>query len=106
MLDDYDTRIFAQFLLRPGMYVYPITRDNIISFLVGYEIGSRDRCKFTDLIGRKLEQKYHVEGSIYRWPDQIDRYASARYADWVQAFLTIATEVLNEHSTPKQRRIA
>jgi hypothetical protein len=103
MMDDYDAKLFTQFLRRTGMYVSPITRDNITSFMIGYEIGSRNKCEFTDLIYQKLEEQYHFKSNS--WPDQVNQYAIAETLDWVQAFLTIATEVLNEHSTPEQRII-
>ncbi len=103
MMDDYDAKLLTQFLRRTGMYVSPITRDNITSFMVGYEIGSRYKCQFTDLIYQKLEEQYQFKSNS--WPDQVNQYAGAETLDWIQAFLTIATDVLNEHSTPEQREI-
>ena len=84
------------------MYICPVSRTSIVSFINGYEAGSQGDCIFTDLIRDTLEQKYDTKYLSSGWPDQIKRYGEMRELAWNQAFIFIASEVLNEKLMTKK----
>jgi hypothetical protein len=85
------------------MYVCPVDRHGIVSYLHGYEAGTKGECGFTALLRKKLEQKYDIKHEACGWPDQVSRYAESRELDWLQAFLFLASEVVNEHINLSQK---
>ena len=90
-----DIKTLSFFLTRTGMYVCPVAKDNIVSFLHGYEAGSQGKCNFTELISRRLETQYNARRMASGWPHQIEQYVEKKGLDWLQGFVFIASEVLN-----------
>ena len=90
-----DIKTLSIFLTRTSMFVCPVNKDNIVSFLHGYEAGAQGKCNFTELISQRFETQYKVKRTACGWPHEIEQYAENRDLDWLQGFVFMASEVLN-----------
>ncbi|MGH1484986.1 MAG: hypothetical protein ACRBCI_02125 [Cellvibrionaceae bacterium] len=91
-----DAKSLLAFISRMGMYIFEEDKENIRSFLTGYEVGSLGECCFTEMLSNKLEEKYKIKKYATGWSDQVERYAGQSNIDWQQAFQLVASEVLGE----------
>lgn len=89
------------FVTRPGMYINPIDDKNIVSFIHGYEVGTKYKCNFTQLLKDELSHKYKISYRNDGWPGQITRFAGKHSLDWVEAFQMIGLEILKGTAASK-----
>jgi len=90
-----DVRNLTTFNARMGMYVCRSNRENIVSFLHGYECGAGAECQFTKILTEHLTRKHRVESNPSGWPDQIARLAERNSLDWMEIYLLVTEEVLS-----------
>ncbi|WP_378410632.1 hypothetical protein [Rhodocytophaga aerolata] len=87
------------------MYTGEETKERIVPFLDGYEIGTENQCNFTLLLSKCLKDKYHYEYRALGWPYQIEQFAKKRRISWIAAFKRVSLELLNEsHSGEFQQK--
>lgn len=83
---------------RIGMYIHPVDDKNIVSFIHGYELGTKNKCDFTLLLKQQLSNKYKIVYSSDGWPGQIGRLAKKVSSSWVMVFRKMALEIVaTEH---------
>ena len=79
------------------MYVQPISKDTVQSFVSGYEY-----CKKSDYLTRQisshLKTKYFIEKPAMGYPYQIEIFSKKHSLSWVDGFVKITKEVLNKES--------
>jgi len=92
-----DVESLLKFLERPGMYIHPTDRTNIISFIHGYEFATDGKCNFTEILSNILIEKYRIKYFATGWPDQIERYSGKNGMSWVESFFLLASETLSQH---------
>lgn len=82
------------FVVRTGMFVNPINEQTILSFLTGYEMGTKGKYRFTYMLKDTLETKYRIAWGSRGLPEQIEKLAKKRKDTWVQTFKKVAMEIL------------
>jgi hypothetical protein len=82
------------FILYTGMYVNPVDEKSIISFIHGYELGTKHKCDFTQLIKHLIAHKYKIKHSSDGWEGQITRRAETLSLSWVATFKMTAMEIV------------
>lgn len=83
------------FFLRKGMYVNPVNRDTVVSFLAGYECGQREHM-FIPLLKETLTNKYKLPYSNTGWIGQMDKLAEREGDTWVNALTKLSLFILCE----------
>lgn len=83
------------FLNRPQMWIFPIERNTIISFIHGFEAGIGNNY-FTSELKNHLESKYQIFGSNQGWPNQILLYSEKTEVKWSEAFLKIGKTIIEK----------
>jgi len=84
-------KTIASFILRMGMYIYPIDKNNAISFLTGFEIDKE--FFFSTKIKTYLEERGILSNSL-GMRGQIQQYADDKHLDWLTAFIQISLEII------------
>ena len=87
-----DKENLMHFITRMGMYISIEDRNNVISFITGYETGSN--CSFILNIKNLLDDIYKINGSNGGWPNQISLFGTKNNISWIQAFKKIALEII------------
>lgn len=93
MMNKNEIQQIHHFLIRPGMYINPTDKNNILSFIFGYEAGLNNR-NFTNEIIKLLEEKYKIPFLSMGWIGQIDVFALKKKCDWIVAFKQIGLEII------------
>ena len=89
-----DKTIFFQFITLTGMLINPVDDKNVVSYIHGYEAGTKNKCNFTHLSKQLLTDKYKVSYSSDGWWGQISRLAKKLSLNWVTTFKRIALEIV------------
>lgn len=77
------------------MFVNPVNKSSIVSFIHGFEQGINE-IVFTSELKEYLKLNHDVHGSNQGWPRQIKLYSEQRNIEWKEAFVEVATYVLKE----------
>ncbi|MTE27039.1 hypothetical protein [Winogradskyella ouciana] len=88
-------RLLYHFLNRISMWVQPINRDTIVSFIYGFEAGTGNKI-FTSALKSYLESRYEIFGSNQGWPNQISIYSEKKGIEWCEAFLEIGKTIIEK----------
>lgn len=88
-----DKKILLHFITRTEMFIDPVDDKNIVSFIHGYEIGSK--CDFTRICKQLLIDKYRINYSNDGWPGQIKRLSEKHSQSWVMTFKNIGLEIIS-----------
>lgn len=91
---DIDLENLTRFVTRMGMYIGKETEDSIISFIHGYEIGSGEKCQFTKILDKYLENEYQIPRMSTGWPGKIRELTTRNNKSWVSNFRKVTLEVL------------
>jgi hypothetical protein len=94
-----DKELILLFILRTSMYTGEETKDRIVPFLNGYEIGTENQCFFTLQLRKCLEDRYYYEYRALGWPYQVDQFAKKRGLSWVSGFKRVSLELIYESNT-------
>jgi hypothetical protein len=78
------------------MYLGEVNKDRIISFVTGYEFGSKSNPQFTIELTEHLKEKYLIPYRALGWPFQVQQLANKRGISWVSAFKAVSLELLNQ----------
>ncbi|RXK62073.1 hypothetical protein ESA94_03415 [Lacibacter luteus] len=90
-----DDKIFLiHFVTRTGMYINPVDIHNIQSFVTGYEIGRKGKCRFYELSKNLLSTKYKIKYLSDGFIGQIKRLAEKQSISEVVVFKNIAIETI------------
>jgi hypothetical protein len=89
-----------------GMYVCPCDKANVVAFLEGYQIGTGGECRFTNALSDCLAKRYRIKPGPLGWAHQILRLAEKRSLDWMEMYLIVSSEVLNETMKAETREIS
>jgi hypothetical protein len=89
-----DAKFISGFIARTGMHVCPVDEHGIVSFIHGYEAGSRGRCHFSKLLAEELAKKHRVKPDSLGWAGQVRRFGERRGIRWTEAFMLSASSVL------------
>jgi hypothetical protein len=83
------------FLERTSMWINPIDRSTITSFIYGFEAGIENK-SFTSNLKNYLESKHKIYGSNQGWPNQVFLYSEQRAMKWSDAFFELGKEILTD----------
>ena len=82
------------FLARIGMFVQPINKNTITSFIHGFEFGTnRD---FTKQLSQYIENEKGIKCLSLGWWSQIERLATQNQSNWVDTFKEVSYELLEK----------
>lgn len=84
---------------RPSMYFYSNSKESVISFICGYEIGCAGACNFTDLLSKHLADHHHIKPDSGCWPGQVSRLAQQRDLGWLDVYYLVSSVVLENAYT-------
>lgn len=74
-----------RFITRTGMYINPVNRDTIISFIHGFEAGSFNR-EFSEGFRQYLADKHRIRTGATGWEGQLDQLTKKRSENWLITF--------------------
>ena len=85
------------------MYIQHQDEFNIVSFVNGFQLGTKNKCDFTQLIRERLSKKYKIQYSNDGWPGQITRLSQKNLTSWTITFKKVGLEIIfGEVMTNKQ----
>ena len=85
----------ACFVNRPSMFVPRVDRDNITSFLHGFDVATPESdVRFTARLSEHIEVEYRIVAREFGWCGQVADVSVERGQDWVEAFQQFANAVL------------
>ena len=84
------------FIEKTGMFVTQLDRNNLVSFLTGYEIGKQNKNRITENISDLIANKYKIEYRNTGWPGQITELSNKFSLSWVETFKVIVQEILKK----------
>ena len=93
-MTDQDKQNLLNFLNRMGMFIFVQDRNNIVSYLHGYEEGRLKRCLFLKLLSEMIAKKYSIRYSSDGWWGQLDRLSKKLKKSWEDTFQLVALEIL------------
>ena len=83
------------FINRTSMWINPIDRTTITSFIHGFEAGT-DNKFFTSLLKDYLESEHNIYGSNQGWPNQVLLYAEKNKLNWNDAFFELGRVIIKK----------
>ena len=88
------------FITRTGMFIGKVSKESIISFIHGYEIGTEGKCNISNLISELLTNEFDIKKMATGWNGQIEEYSKERNQNWILSFrqLTLKIFYRNENS--------
>jgi hypothetical protein len=89
-----DKQHLLNFVHRMGMFIFVQDKNNIVSYLHGYEEGRLKRCLFSRLLSEMVADKYSVRYSSDGWWGQLDRLSKELNKSWEDTFRLVALEIL------------
>ncbi|MBK9378389.1 MAG: hypothetical protein IPM86_09200 [Saprospiraceae bacterium] len=98
---DWDIQIIFHFIRRPGMYTGSFKANDykrIDSFLIAYEMGSMNECKFRDKLIEQIQGKYNVEFPATGLLGQLRRASKAANQGIHEFFISESMEILIKES--------
>lgn len=75
------------------MYITTQDKDNVVSFIHGYEVGTTTR-DFTNSLERFVIDKFNIEPLATGWPGQIERLSKKLQQSWLQTFKQVSLQVI------------
>lgn len=99
-----DTNLLWSFILRTAMYIGIESRERIESFLIGYEIGTDEKCSFTSELSDFLHARYRITKGALGWPNQLERLAQQQDSDWKLVFTREGLTLLTSKFDKETRR--
>lgn len=97
-----DRQELVRFILRLSMYLPTQDRSNIISYVNGFEAGSRRKCTFTSQLSQRLAVAYQTAPQAMGWPGQVEQLARKTGKSWEETFRLVALEIVKPNGTEFQ----
>ncbi|MEZ4911189.1 MAG: hypothetical protein R2774_10050 [Saprospiraceae bacterium] len=98
---DWDIQIIFHFIRRPGMYTGSFKANDykrIDSFLIAYEMGSMNECKFRDKLIEQIQGKYNVAFPATGLLGQLRKASKAANQGIHEFFISESMEILIKES--------
>lgn len=76
------------------MYIYPINKDTITSYVNGFIVARKGNFKLTELIRNLLTSKYKIQYSNLGWVGQVEKFAEKLKINWENAFKIVTLEII------------
>ena len=89
-----DRKTLIHFITRAPMYIFPVDKNTIISFIHGYEVGRNKECNFTKQISLLISSKFKINSSNTGWVGQIEQLSKKKVSTWVTTFTQITLEII------------
>jgi hypothetical protein len=89
-----EINILLHFITKPFMFISILDRDNIISFMHGFECLTKNKFPFTNTIRKLASEKYKIKYDSLGWPGQIDKLAKKKSLPWAVLFRSFVLEAL------------
>ncbi|WP_167342056.1 hypothetical protein [Nonlabens sp. SY33080] len=93
------------FINRTSMWINPIDKNTITSFIHGFEAGT-DKKSFTSLLKDYLESEHNINGSNQGWPNQVLLYAQKNELSWSNAFLELGITIISKLKTVSDNELS
>jgi len=90
-----DVKNLIRFNHKMSMFIWSPDRWNVMAFIHGYEYGTSNDCRFTELLGAYIAKRYRVKPDSGGWSHQVARFAERRSLEWVDGYLLVSSELLN-----------
>lgn len=74
------------FVTRTSMYVGEVSKESIIAFIHGYELGTEGKCSISNSISELLSKEFKIEKMATGWSGQIQEYAKQNNQNWILSF--------------------
>lgn len=97
-----DKKHLLHFISRMGMYISTQDKNNVISFITGYETGS-GTCNFSQLFSEFISRECRIQAGATGWPGQIEQLSEQRAHSWLRTFRQVALQCLTENDTEDLR---
>ncbi len=81
-----DLNTIMLFITRTGMFIGKQSQDSIISFITGYEMGTKGKCNLTYSISELLSSHYKCKKMATGWPGQIREFSIKNKVNWIVGF--------------------
>ena len=81
-----DRELLVFFIHRPGMFIRENSKENIISFIHGFEYARNMECEFTAKLSEHFKLVFGIEVRAVGWPYQITMLAEKLNEDWIVVF--------------------
>ena len=93
-----DKIILLHFTARTGMFIPVQDKNNIISFITGFETGS-STCNYTEPLEMFISQTFNIQLGSGGWHGQIDKLSKILSIDWVTTFKKMTLEIITNSET-------
>ena len=87
-----DKTLLLQFITRTGMYITTQDKNNIVSFITGYEMGGK--CDFSNSFKRFIDDKFKIRAGATGWPGQIELLSEKLAQTWIRTFKNISLQFI------------
>lgn len=95
-MDKVETEKILHFLHRMPMYLSDITKENIVSFMHGVDLGTSWKPYWTQLLSEFIETNYSISNGAKGWANQIEILAKNEDSSWQDTFKNSMLELINE----------
>ncbi len=89
-----DAELMILFLNRQGMYINPVNKENIVSFMHRVDFGMKGKMLWTDLLNDFIVSKYRINGVGKGWPYQIEVYSKKKKISWIKGFIELMFQLI------------
>ena len=72
---EIDLNTLMHFITRTEMYIGKVSKESVISFIHGYEIGTEEKCNISGSISDLLSNEFNIEKMATGWIGQIEEYS-------------------------------
>jgi len=89
-----ETEGILYFIHRMPMFISPINRDTIISFIHGLDVGRNSDLSWTDLIKSFMTNVHDIPTGSLGWVYQIDEYSKRNDLNWENSIRKLIQELI------------
>lgn len=88
-----DKILLLHFISRTGMYITIQDESNVVSFMTGYELGTKGH-EFSSLYECFIVDRFKIQSSATGWPGQIEILSKELSQNWLQTFKQITLQFI------------
>ncbi|TPN80970.1 hypothetical protein [Aquimarina algicola] len=92
----FETEKMIHFLYRMSMYLPDMTKDNIVSFMHGIDLGKEGEPHWTKLLDEFIAIEYKVEERAMGWPYHVEMLSEREGIEWNEGFKKLMLEMINK----------
>jgi hypothetical protein len=90
-----DKKSLLSFISFTGMYISTPDKNNVVSFITGYEIGAKN-CNFSNLFKDFITNKFKIKSVTTGWPGQIDLLSKKLSQNWLITFKQTSLQFITD----------